>query len=156
MVVKLHWLEKLQMNKLLLIAALLISFFCEAKAQSEVIANITNLRSNDGVCRACLFNNAASFIECGKPYNCISVSVKMKSALAVFSNVQPGSYAIFVFHDINNNNKMDKNFLGVPKEGYGASNNRLPLAAAPHFEDNKFIVSDNNTVSLNIHLRNVF
>lgn len=144
------------MAKLLITGILLFSFFCEAKAQCKVIANITNLRSNDGVCRACLFNNAASYLKLGKPYNCISVSVKMKSAKAVFSDVQPGCYAMFVFHDMNNNNKMDKTFLGVPKEGYGASNNKLPLTAAPHFEDNKFVVSDSNNVSLNIHLRNVF
>lgn len=144
------------MSKLLLAASLLCAFFCEAKAQNKVIANISNVRSDDGVCRACLFNNAASFLTFGRPYNCVSVGVSRKSARVVFDDVQPGCYAVFVFHDVNNNNKMDTNFFGVPKEGYGASNNKLPFAAAPHFEDNKFTVSGNNIVSLNIHLRNFF
>ena len=144
------------MYKTILFLSLFSIPFARAFTQSNVIANITNLKNDDGVCRACLFNHAPSLITLGKPLFCVSVSVKMKRALAVFSDVQPGSYAMFVFHDKNNNNKMDKNFLGMPTEGYGASNNKLPFAAAPHFEDNKFIVNDNKTVSLNIQLRNLF
>jgi hypothetical protein len=41
----------------------------------------------------------------------------------VFSNVQPGRYAAIAFHDENGNGKPDKNFLGVPTEPYGFSNN---------------------------------
>ncbi len=144
------------MNKFILLTCCIGLFCIHTNAQTKVIANITNIRSNVGVCRACLFSNELSFMGKSLPSNCISVNVKNKLATAVFSNVTPGSYAVFVFHDVNNNFKMDKNILGIPKEGYGASNNKLPFASAPHFEDNKFIVSNNNIVSLNIHLRNVF
>jgi uncharacterized protein (DUF2141 family) len=50
---------------------------------------------------------------------------------------------------------MDKNFLGIPKEGYGASNNKLPFAAAPSFNDNKFILGKGETKHLSIKLRNL-
>ena len=144
------------MNNLLLLIGIACLISCEAKSQSKVVAKITNLRNDDGVCRVCLFRDAATFAGVEQFRNCVVVGVRDKSALAVFADVEPGAYAVFVFHDVNNNNKMDKNILGVPKEGYGASNNKLPFASAPHFEDNKFIVSNNNVISLNIHLRNVF
>lgn len=124
--------------------------------QNKVIANITNIKNNEGVCRACLFTNEYTFTGKGSPAYCVVVNVKNKLATAVFSNITPGVYALLVFHDMNNNNKIDKNFFGIPKEGYGASNNKLPFASAPHFDDNKFIVANNNVVSLNIQLRNVF
>lgn len=141
--------------KQMMLLLLIITLRCVAHAQSSVVANINNLKNDEGVCRACLFSNPSSFAALCKPYDCIAVSVKNKLARAVFKNVQPGSYAVFVFHDVNNNNRMDKNFLGVPKEGYGASNNKLPFAATPHFNENKFEVNTNNNVLLNIRLRNI-
>lgn len=125
-------------------------------AQGKVVANIRNLKNDRGVCRVCLFNNASAFTgEGGKPYECISVPVKDKLAIATFNNVGVGSYALFVFHDVNGNNKIDKNILGIPKEGYGASRNKLPFASPPKFNDNKFEVENNKTVTLNVELRNI-
>jgi uncharacterized protein (DUF2141 family) len=130
--------------------------FCPLLAQGKVIAVIENLKNDKGVCRVCLFNNANAFIgESGKPYKCVITAINNKKSVAVIENVTPGNYALFVFHDANNNNKIDKNFLGMPKEGYGASKNILPFAAAPRYEENTFTVA-NNTVDLNVEIRNLF
>jgi uncharacterized protein (DUF2141 family) len=103
-----------------------------------------------------LFNSAASFKgESGTPYECAAVSVKNKAAQAIFENLPKGSYALFVFHDENKNNKMDKNFVGIPKEGYGASKNKLPFAGAPTFNDNMFVVENKTTIQLVIKMRNL-
>lgn len=127
-----------------------------ASAQGRVEAEITNFESSKGTCRACLFNNAASFTgEGGEPYRCVEVPVTGKKVQVVFDNVAAGTYALFVLHDANNNKKMDKNFVGIPKEGYGASRNKLPFAAAPSFNDNKFAVQNNSAVRLSVRLRNL-
>jgi|TARA_B110000438_G_C15691345_1_gene596912 uncharacterized protein (DUF2141 family) len=52
-----------------------------------------------------------------------------------------GEYAIAIFVDANGNGKMDKNFLGIPKEQYGFSNNVMGRMAAPSFEQAKFEVT---------------
>jgi uncharacterized protein (DUF2141 family) len=44
------------------------------------------------------------------------------AASCVFTGVAPGSYAIATLHDENGNGKLDTNFVGAPKEGYGFSN----------------------------------
>ncbi len=125
-------------------------------AQSKVIAEISNLKNDKGVCRACLFNNAATFKgESGQPFACAAVSVKNRIAQAIFQQVPSGNYALFVFHDENSNNKIDKNFLGIPKEGYGASKNKLPFAGAPTFNDNRFTVENNSTTKLSVKIRNL-
>src|SRR3712207_6420661 len=138
-----------RMKKILLISVVFFSFVREAHSQNAVSVQISNFDSDKGICRACLFNSAASFNgEGGTPFRCAYVPVKSKSSQILFDNVPAGSYAIFVFHDRNGNNKMDKNFLGIPKEGYGASKNKLPFAAAPTFEDNRFNVTNNAPVRL--------
>lgn len=58
---------------------------------------------------------------------------------AVFKNVPRGTYAIMVMHDENNNNDMDVNTLGLPKEQYGSSRNP-PKIGPPIFGEAKFKV----------------
>ena len=75
---------------------------------------------------------------------------------SVFENVPVGNYAVSVIHDANSNNKFDTNFMGIPTEGYGASQNKLPFAAAPKFDANKFSVAGNATTMVTIKLRYLF
>lgn len=52
----------------------------------------------------------------------------------------PGDYAVAFYHDKNNNKKFDKNFLGIPKERFGMSNNPRFGARAPKYEQAVFTV----------------
>lgn len=135
------------------IAALLL---LAANGQSKVTVRISNFENNKGVCIVCLYDNAKAFSGKGEPLACEKVTVVNKTATAVFENVPEGTYAVSVVHDENGNQKFDTNFLGIPKEGYGASQNKLPFAAAPKFEENKFTVQNNATVPVNIKLRYLF
>lgn len=53
----------------------------------------------------------------------------------VFTNLKPGRYAVIVFHDENDNGRLDENAWGVPIEGYGFSNNAEGFLTAPSFKD---------------------
>ncbi len=48
--------------------------------------------------------------------------------------VPPGRYAVVVIHDENSNMKLDRNFLGIPKEGFGFANNPRVMLSAPSFQ----------------------
>lgn len=48
--------------------------------------------------------------------------------------VPPGRYGVAVIHDENANQKLDRNFLGIPKEGFGFANNPRVLLSAPSFQ----------------------
>jgi uncharacterized protein (DUF2141 family) len=123
-----------------------------AGAQGRIVAKLSNVRNGKGVIRVCLFNSAADF-KASRALQCRVIPATTSEA--VFDGVAPGNYAVFVIHDENNNNKMDTNFLGIPKEGYGASRNNLPFAAAPTFAANRFSVAEGTTVTLPIRLRNL-
>ena len=56
----------------------------------------------------------------------------------VVKNVPDGTYAVSFVHDKNSNGKMDKNFMGIPKEDYGCSNNAKGFMGPPKWEDAKF------------------
>ncbi|TCJ14113.1 DUF2141 domain-containing protein [Flaviaesturariibacter flavus] len=126
------------------------------QAQCSIVAKMTNLRNDKGVCRVCLFDRPEAFNEKGgSPLRCVVAPVRDRTAEATFANLAPGTYAVFVFHDANNNERFDTNFLGIPKEGYGASRNNLPFAAAPAYNSNKITIADRTITTLHIRLRNL-
>ena len=55
-----------------------------------------------------------------------------------FDDLPPGDYAAVVLHDENENMKLDRNFFGVPREGWGMSNNPKAHAKAPEFSSARF------------------
>ena len=67
----------------------------------------------------------------------VGISMRAISGMqsAIFTNLQPGTYALIVFHDENDNGKLDANAWGVPTEGYGFSNNAEGFLGAPSFKD---------------------
>jgi uncharacterized protein (DUF2141 family) len=70
------------------------------------------------------------------------VSVKDENEVAVkFEQVNPGIYAIAVFFDQNGNGRLDKNFLGIPREEYGFSNNIIPLTRSATFKEASFTIN---------------
>ena len=75
--------------------------------------------------------------------------VEAGSAIWQF-DIPDGTYAIGIFIDTNDNNKMDKNFLGIPKEQYGFSNNAKARFGPPSFEDASFILKDNLSLSITL------
>lgn len=144
------------MSKIINCTILAFLICIAARSQSSIVLEVSNLKNDKGVCRACLFNNQASYEgKTSKPFQCISVPVKGYKARIEFRNFLSGTYAIFVYHDSNNNNKMDRNFVGIPKEGYGASKNNLPYASAPTFNENKFTIDNKTTIILPVKIRNL-
>jgi uncharacterized protein (DUF2141 family) len=70
----------------------------------------------------------------------------------VFSNVNPGRYAAIAFPDENSNGKLDRNFLGLPTEPYGFSNNAQGFLGPPTFGAAAIaLVGGNETVRLTLN-----
>ena len=52
-----------------------------------------------------------------------------------------GKYAVVVYHDENDNHKFDRNWIGLPIEGFGVSNDPTLFLAPPSFEESAFEVN---------------
>ncbi len=72
--------------------------------------------------------------------------------LVVIPDLPPGKYAVAAYIDNNRNGKQDKNLLGVPKEGYGFSNNVRGIFGPPKFSEAAFEIGT-APVSQSIHIR---
>jgi len=90
----------------------------------SIHVRITGLRNDKGQVQCALFSSAADFPKKGdKAVDRTKSEILSGQASCDFVNVAPGRYAVSVFHDENSNGKLDTNFVGIPREGIGASNN---------------------------------
>lgn len=76
----------------------------------------------------------------GRPVRCL------------FENLAPGTYAVAVVHDENDNGKVDTNFLGIPKEAWGTSNNVTHTMSAPTFEESAVKVASGAPTRISVSL----
>lgn len=67
------------------------------------------------------------------------------------ADLPPGKYAVAAYVDNNRNGRQDKNFLGVPKEIYGFSNDVRGMFGPPDFAEAAFDIGENSVVK-SIHL----
>src|SRR5947209_6856126 len=98
---------------------------------ATVSVNVGPLRNSKGSLACRLYSSAEGFPRTGTGLVSQRVKISGSSARCVFENVLPGTYAIVVHHDENDNRQCDKNRLGIPVEGYGASNNHTHALSAP-------------------------
>jgi len=61
------------------------------------------------------------------------IDVKTYTAVAEWPGLPAGDYGIAAIHDENSNHKLDRNFVGIPKEGFGFANNPHVGLSAPPF-----------------------
>ena len=79
-----------------------------------------------------------------------TIKINESTETIIISDLPKGEYAISLYHDENSDNECNRNFLGIPKEGYGFSNNVKPKFSAPTFEDCKFSLSSDRTIDIKL------
>jgi uncharacterized protein (DUF2141 family) len=128
----------------------------QAPATATLAIKVVGARNAKGKIGVALFQDASGFPD--RPSNAVrqqavEIDSNTLTAQVVFSDVPQGIYAVSVFHDENLNGKLDKNFVGIPKEGYGASNNPEKKRRAPTFDEAKFSL---NTTEQTIEIKLIY
>jgi len=116
----------------------------QSSARGTLTVHVTGARNAKGKIRAALFQSAEGFPNDASRAirtQAADIDPQTSSAQIVFIDLPAGVYAVSVFHDENMNQKLDKNFVGAPKEGYGASSNPKKRMGPPSFEESKFELS---------------
>lgn len=108
-----------------------------AVANSLVEVTVLGVRDDQGVVRVALCT-AAEFLSAHCTYNA-TVPAQRGTVVVQLADVPPGAYAAQAWHDENNDGRLDRNFLGIPRRGVGFSNNPS-LLGPPAFAKTAFTV----------------
>ena len=122
--------------------------------QLPLTITISNIKSIKGNIRVGIYKVNNQFPNEKDTYkNKIYKITKTSSMLIKIEDLPYGEYAIGIYQDENKNGKLDKSFIGAPKEPFAFSNNFKPLFSAPDFNDCKFNYSNKHR-KLNLKMLN--
>ncbi|WP_281233296.1 DUF2141 domain-containing protein [Flavobacterium gelatinilyticum] len=131
------------------VSAVLLSTTLGLAQSSNLTISISSLKDNTGIVIAELYNTKESFLK--KTYKTSSSAIKSNTALVTFAGLPSGEYTVLVYQDRNSNGKLDKYFIGMPKEPVACSNNAKGFMGPPKYEDAKFIVGSED-LKINIKM----
>jgi uncharacterized protein (DUF2141 family) len=115
------------------------NLFTPAAEQTTVSVTVTRVSAQKGEIYAALFNSDKGFPnDVSAAYKTAKATPRNGTATLQFENVPQGTYAIALFHDTNGDGKLNTNFIGIPKEGYGVSNNAKNMFSGPSFKQTVF------------------
>lgn len=131
-----------------LIAMLLASpTICVA---ATLTINVSGIAESLGEIGCALFKNADGFPMDNAKATQIWLRADSKGVVCTFQDVTEGSYAVGVSQDFNGNKKVDTNFVGIPTEPWGTSNNVRPTLRAPRFDEASFKVSGDTKIDIKV------
>jgi len=133
------------------------SIFCSAvvllygswASAAEVIVRIDNPPESGKVALA-LFDSANAFGDLRDPHVVVMQSLDGRDEYLI-EDVEPGEYALLVYFDENGNNRIDKNFIGIPKEPLGFSNRYRPKGP-PSYQRAAFQLKQDESRTFDVEL----
>lgn len=118
--------------------------------KSKLTVIIDNIQETKGKIFIGLYDRAESFPTPGKFLKNIAVTVKGKIVKYTFDNLDTKKYAIALYHDVNEDGKINRNFIGVPTEGYGFSRNYKPTLSAPNFDETMVELNQDKEITISL------
>ncbi len=138
------------MKKIELIILLFLYLPTFAQKQTELKINITGYSSLKGDIYIAIYNSKELYMKPEKAVYAGIIQPMPNTTTYTIAAMPDGIYAATVFHDKNKNGKLDFNFIGIPKEKIGFSNNAKGFFGAPSFNETKFYHKGNQEISIKL------
>jgi uncharacterized protein (DUF2141 family) len=123
-----------------------------AASDAGIRVVVKGLRTNDGRVGCALFNGPDGFPRHRtKAYRHMVAEKHDNVGVCDFTGVPAGTYAVTILDDTNMNGKMDFNMIGLPKKGYGFSNDAKATLSPPSFSAASFTYSGTGTLEVPIN-----
>lgn len=112
----------------------------DAVANSTVQIELTGLESAEGNLFIAVYDSKKTWLgdETVAQQKVVIVESREEGIVKAELQLPPGEYALSIFHDSNDNGKLDANFIGIPKEPVALSNNARPKFGPPKYKDAVF------------------
>ncbi|WMJ74192.1 DUF2141 domain-containing protein [Cytophagaceae bacterium ABcell3] len=142
---------KVIIKSLLVIFLSIIISSATFSEKGRIVIEVEGLRNSEGSVLVSIFKNK-DYLEEKGVVSYVVGKVKDKQCVLTSEELPYGDYAIVLIHDENDNGEMDYNFMKIPKEGVGFSNNPKLGLSKPSYEETKFNL-DAKEVKLNIKMK---
>jgi uncharacterized protein (DUF2141 family) len=121
------------------LAGLAIAPASLSQPTTGLVVEVEGLHSGQGQVLCFLYASAAGFpADPARAAQRVVAPIAGRAATCRFASLAPGGYAVAVVHDENDNGRLDRNLLGIPSEGVGASMNPVTHFGPPTFGAARF------------------
>ncbi len=103
----------------------------------NLVINITGFESDNGVASIGIADSEENY-ENGDNFRGVHAPIKAKLSQFIVEDIEFGNYVVKVYHDENNNGKLDKAMFGIPTEAYGFSNDARGKFGPPKYSEAVF------------------
>lgn len=136
-----------------IIATAVLAVTAPAFAETgKLVITLSGCKSDKGSVMLVVYDSKDTFTKTELARANAKVSVSSGTARAEIADLPAGTYTVSAYHDENGNGKLDTNFLGMPKESYGFSNDARGKAGPPEWEAAAFSFSG-GTQTISIRLK---
>ena len=136
-------------SKLAVVLILIITTaIMNAQETYSLTVKIEGAANDEGKMMIALYDSESNFLE--KTFKGSTSQISNKGCTVTFENVPEGIYAVSIFHDENDNDKLDSNFIGIPKEDYGCSNGASGFMGPPKWKDAKFELKADKSITITL------
>lgn len=106
---------------------------------SELRVEFSNIQEAKGQLFVAVYDQSGTFLKTDQVRTQKIVPITQTGTLTIsLGELPPGKYALSCFHDLNGNGQLDTNWMGIPTEPYGFSNNARPKFRAPNWAEAAF------------------
>ena len=117
-------------------------------SNAQLTLEVTDIEKISGSVFIAIYDSEATFMDTENAVYRSMEKVEQQTLSHVMNDLPPGQYAIAIFHDENDNQELDTGLFGIPKEGYGFSNDARGKFGPPSFSDARFeVVAGKNNVA---------
>lgn len=126
------------MKRVMVALAALATMGADAPVGADLKVELSGLRSGKGVVHLCLTSSERRFLTCKEDRSAVARTIPAGAAQRLdLGTVRPGTYALLIVHDENGNGRLDM-MMGIPREGFGFSNNPAMRPRAPKWDEIRF------------------
>ena len=115
---------------------------------ADLTVNVSDVEQGKGHLLVALFEGKDNYNN-GKSVQASKTKAEHAVESIVFKDLAEGEYAVKMYQDENDNDELDSNMMGIPKEGYGFSNN-VGMFGTPKYKETKFTVKDNTIIEIDL------
>lgn len=119
------------------------TIYSQAANSTKLTIRVQGIKNKKGTINFALYKSDADFNQ--EKFSYKNKIPADSNGIIIFEKVDYGNYGVAVYHDENENQKLDRNFIGMPAEGYGFSNNVKGKLGPPSFKETSVLMNQSNT-----------
>ncbi len=119
-------------------------------SQNTLSIQVNNVESAKGKVSVAVYDSDEAFLSFDHVLKTNSVVAHQGSVMMHITDLPAGEYALAIFHDENNNGKLDTNWLGIPKEKVAFSRGKMKTFGPPKFKECAFKMSSDHKIHIDL------